>query len=159
MESQNISALAPLGMVVGFAAPRIELTFGASKIVKFDELKEAAEKVDMIADQLMKRVLSEDTYQRFKSSPLDFKFSKTLENALKSDAAAYIELVATGGMSHSGFSAIFPCTRTDLHLIVKVGASAQAFGQQIAEKESEIFKKDFTRVDPPGTRQCEEIVQ
>lgn len=157
VESQNISALAPMGIVVAFAAPRIELSFGVSKILKFDQLEKAAKAADAIADQLMKRVLNNEDYERFKSSPLNFKISKAVENAVKSDAAAYIEMVASSGMSHTGFSAIFPCTRTDLHFIVKVGASAQAFGQQLGEVESEIFKKDFTRVDPPGTRQCEEV--
>jgi hypothetical protein len=162
LESQNISALAPLGMVVAFAAPRIELTFGFSKILNFNQLESAAkwvDRADWLADKLMKRVLAKDQYERFKNSPMNFKIGKAVENAAKSDAAAFIEMVATAGMSHSGMSAIFPCTRTDLHLIVKVGASAQAFGQKLGETGSDIFKKNVTRIDPPGTRQCEQIGQ
>jgi hypothetical protein len=38
---------------------------------------------------------------------------------------------------------------------VKVGASLQAFGQDVGKAGTEIYKKDFERVDPPGTRLCE----
>jgi hypothetical protein len=158
LEGQNISALAPMGMVVAFAAPRIELSFGISKIFKFSDMKEAASKVDFLADQLAKRVLSDDQYSAFKSSPMgNFKFSKAVDMAMKSDAAAYFEMVSSSGMSFTGMSAIAPCTRHDIHLWGKVGASAEAFGQDVAKSEKEIFRKDFTRIDPPGTHLCESV--
>jgi len=158
LESQNISALAPMGMVVAFAAPRIELSFGISKIFKFSDMKEAAEKVDFLADQLAKRVLSPDQYAQLKSSPFgNFTFSKAIETATKSDAAAYFEMVSSSGMSFTGISAITPCTRHDIHLWGKVGASAEAFGQDVGKAEKEIFRKDFTRIDPPGTHLCESV--
>ncbi|MGH7527282.1 MAG: hypothetical protein ACREMX_11320 [Gemmatimonadales bacterium] len=43
-----------------------------------------------------------------------------------------------------------------MHLIVKVGASAQAFGQQIGKVGTEIFKRHAVRIDPPSARLCEQ---
>ena len=54
-------------------------------------------------------------------------------------------------MNNTGASAITPCTRTDLRLLVKVGTHAEAFGFQAESAEKDIFKKDSTRIDPPGT--------
>ena len=158
LESQNISALAPMGMVVAFAAPRIELTFGVSKIFKFSDMKEAASKVDALADLLSQKTLTPDQYQQYKSSPMGkFGLSKAIDTAMKSDAAAYFEMVSSAGMSFTGASAIVPCSRHDIHLIGKVGVSAEAFGQDVGKAEKDIFNKDFTRIDPPGTRLCEEV--
>jgi hypothetical protein len=69
-KGRNISAVAPLGMVIGFAVPRIEMTFGFNKILTFGDMKAAASKVDAAADWLAKKVLSDDQYARLKSSPL-----------------------------------------------------------------------------------------
>jgi hypothetical protein len=158
LESQNISAMAPMGMVVAFAAPRIELSFGVSKIFKFGDMKEASGAVDKLADEFAKHALGKEGYDRWKSSPPgQFSMGQNVANAMASDAAGYIELVSSSGMSNSGMSAIFPCTRTDLHFWVKVGASAQTFGLQLGKVEQEIFKKDFTRIDPPGTKLCEQV--
>jgi hypothetical protein len=162
LESRNISPLAPMGMVVAFAAPRIELSFGTTKLFEQEGFKEVGKKiqqvakaVDKLADELAKRVLGEEGYASWKSSPAGH-FSEPLKNILDSDAAGYIELVTSSGMSHTGASAIVPCTRTDLHLWVKVGASAQAFGMELGKTDQEIFKKDVTRIEPPGVRLCEE---
>ncbi len=158
LESQNISPLAPMGMVVAFAAPRIELTFGVSKILKFKDMKEAASKVDALAGLLAKEALTPEQYAAFKSSPMgNFTISKAIENATKSDAAVYFEFISSAGMSFTGISAITPCTRHDIHLWGRVGVSAEVFGQSMGKSEKDIFEKDFTRIDPPGTKLCEAV--
>jgi hypothetical protein len=158
IESQNTSALAPLGMVVAFAAPRIELTFGTSKILDMSGMEKAAERVDRIAEELVKQVFGQEGLDRLKSSlGGNLSLSQAVSNAVASDAAGFVELVTSIGMSHTGMSAIAPCTRSDMHLIVKVGASAQAFGQQIGKVGTEIFKRDAVRIDPPGARLCEMV--
>jgi len=150
VEGQNISALAPHGMVVAVAAPRIELVLGLTRKLDFGDIQKAAQRVDLIADQLAKRLLNPEDYERLKQSPLGgFKLGKAASMAMKSDAAAYVELVSTAGTSFSGMSAIFPCTRTDLALTVRVGASAEAFGQSVGKAERDVFSKSFVRVDPP----------
>jgi hypothetical protein len=157
-ESTNISALAPMGMVVAFAAPRIELTFGVSKVLKFSDIKDAAGKADKIMGVLAEKAFGKDALARLKTTPIgQFTMGKAVENALKSDAAAYLEVVTSSAMTHSGMSVLVPCTRTDLHLYVKVGASAQAFGQSLGKAEKEIFRKDVKHVSPPGVKLCESI--
>jgi hypothetical protein len=156
VESQNISAMAPMGMVVAFAAPRLELTFGVSRVVDMEDIETAADAVDGIAEGLVKRTFGEEGWERWKNSPAGgVSMGQAAKKAVSSDAAGYLELVTSSGMSNSGMSAIFPCTRTDLNLTVKVGASAQAFGLSLGRVEQEIFKKAVTRVDPPGTKLCE----
>jgi len=159
LETQNISALAPLGMVVSFAAPRIELTFGVSKALKSSgDIQQAAQKVDQLADLLAKNVLTADQYQQFKDSPAgQFSLSNAAEISLASDAEAFFEMVTSSAMSNTGFSVITPCTRQDITLAGKVGASAEAFGQDLGSATKEIFSQTFTNVDPPGTPLCENI--
>jgi len=84
-------------------------------------------------------------------------WSKIVGAAMGSDAAGFIELVTSSGMSASGMSAFTPCTRTDFNLLVRVGASAQAFGKQIGKMTEEIFRKRVSRVNPPGTKLCDGI--
>jgi hypothetical protein len=158
LEAQNISPTAPMGMVVAFAAPRIELTFGVSKIFDFGDMKDAAGKVDAATDFLAKELMTPEQYAAFKASPAgQIGLSKAIDNALKSDAAAYFEFVASAGMSNTGMSVVTPCTRHDIHLLAKVGVSAEVFGQDVGRAEKEVYTKDFTRIDPPGTDLCEAV--
>jgi hypothetical protein len=158
VEGQNISALAPLGMVVAFAAPRIELSFGITKIFPQDTLESAAEKVDQIADYLAKKALSPDVYDAFKASKFGTDpISKGVKAMTQSDATAFFEMVTSSGMSFTGASAIVPCTRHDIHLWGKVGVSAQLMGMDMGATTKDIYKKDFTRIDPPGTKLCESV--
>jgi hypothetical protein len=57
-------------------------------------------------------------------------------------------------MCHTGTAVTVPCTRTDLHMAVKVGASAKAFGQAVGDAYREIFRKDITRVRPSENALC-----
>jgi len=157
-EPINIAPAAPMGLVVAFAAPRIELSFGVSKVFKMDGIKEAAEKVDALADQVAKKLLDSDQYEAFKNGPMGrFQLAKAAENALQSDAAAYFEMVTSSGMSYSGMSVLTPCSRQDITLLGVVGASAQAFGESVGESHKEIFKKQLTKIDPPGTKLCKDL--
>jgi hypothetical protein len=154
----NSGSGAPIGMVVAFAAPRIELSIGVSKILKFDGFKEAAEKADKYLDILVTKAFGAEALEKFKSSPMSKVTGKNIvDAALGSDAAAFIELTTTSGMSHTGTAVMVPCTRTDLHMSVKVGASAHAFGQGVGDVDKEIFKKDVTRVRPSENALCSNI--
>jgi len=157
-DPQNISPTTPLGMVVAFAAPRLELSFGTAKIFKMADFKKAASVVDPIADKVAKRILSPDQYQSFKGGPLgSFSMGKAIDTALKSDAAAYFEMVSSSGMSDTGMSAIVPCSRTDVSLSGVVGASAETFGMSLGETKKEIFKKEMSKVVPRGVKLCEDM--
>jgi len=157
IDSDNGSG-APIGMVVAFAAPRVELSIGVGKVFKFDGVKDAAKKADEYFALLVTKAFGADALAKFRSSPLsEITATKIVDTALGSDAAAYIELVTTNGMSHTGNLAMVPCTRNDLHMAVNVGASAEAFGQSVGNAEKEIFKKDVTRVFPSGNALCNDI--
>ena len=149
---------APLGLVIAFAAPRIELSIGVSKVLKFDGVKDAAEKADKYFDVLVNKAFGPDALAKFKSSPMSqVTATKIADAAMGSDAAAYIELTTSSGTSHSGSAAMVPCTRTDLHMWVMVGASAHAMGQSVGDASKEIFRKDFTRVVPSEDALCKNI--
>jgi len=157
LESESGSG-APIGMVVTFAAPRIELSVGVSKVLKFDGVKEAAEKADKAFDFLVGKTFGAEALAKFKNSPMSkVTGSKIVDAAMGSDAAAYLQLVTSSGMSHTGTAVMVACTRTDLHMAVKVGVSANAFGQSVGDAEKEIFKKDMTRVKPSENALCSGI--
>jgi hypothetical protein len=109
LEDCHVSALAPVGMVVNIAAPRIELTMNPLKMLSDisgkdnlqKQIGDAAKKVGKIADFLKKRTLSAETNEQLKSFP--FTMGKVAD-AMKSDAAAYIQVVTTSAVSNSGMS-------------------------------------------------------
>ena len=154
-DHQDISPTAPLGMLVAVAAPRIELTLGLNKIYDKSDIKRAADIVDKIADQVAKHLLSPDKYQQYQQN--GFHLGNTFANALKTDGAAYFQVIGTSASSFTGFSAISPCSRYDLNIVASVGASAEAWGQSIGSVNKEIYRKAITRIDPPEMRLCENI--
>jgi hypothetical protein len=158
LEESAAGAGAPVGLVIAFAAPRIELSIGVSKILKFDGFKDAAAKADKYFDRLVGKVFGAEGLAKFKASPMSqVTAGKIVDAALGSNAAAYIELTTSSGMSHTGTAVMVPCTRTDVHLAAGVGASANAFGQKVGNVDKEIFKKDFTRVVPSEDLLCKNI--
>ena len=154
-EHQDISPTAPLGLVVAFAAPRVELTLGLNKIYDESEIKKAADIVDKIADTVAKHLLSAQQYANYQQNGLHL--GDTFKNALSTEGAAYFQMVGTSASSYSGMSSITPCARYDLNLVASVGASAEVWGKTLASTSKEIFRKGMTRVDPPGMKLCENI--
>jgi hypothetical protein len=154
-DHQDISPTAPLGMVVAFAAPRVELTLGLNKIYDESEIKKAADIVDKLADTVAKHLLNAQQYANYQQNGLHL--GDTFKNALSTDGAAYFQMIGTSASSYSGMSSISPCARYDLNLVAQVGASAEVWGKTYASTNKEIFRKGMTRVDPPGMRLCENI--
>lgn len=154
-DHQDISPTAPLGLVVAFAAPRVELTFGLNKIYDESDIKKAADIVDKIADVVAKHLLSPDKYAEYQKNGLHL--GDVFKNALSTDGAAFFQMIGTSASSFTGFSAISPCSRYDLSLVGVVGASAEVWGKDVGTVSKEIFKKTMSRVDPPGMRLCEDI--
>jgi len=153
-DHQDLSPSAPLGMVIAFAAPRIELSVGLNKIGKLDTRK-AVDIVDKLADAVAKRLLNPQQYQSFQQNGL--QLGKLLRQTLSTDAAAYFQTVASSSSSFSGNMSITPCSRYDLIFSAQVGASAELVGVSLGNLNKEIYKKQMTRVDPPGTTLCENI--
>jgi hypothetical protein len=158
LEESEAGSGAPVGLVVAFAAPRVELSIGVSKILKFDGFKEAAEKADGYLDQLVTKAFGAEALVKLKESPMSkVTGGAIVDAAMGSSAAAFIELTTSSGQSHSGSAAMVPCTRTDLHITASVGANASAFGVAVGDANKEIFRKDITRVKPSEDMLCKSI--
>ena len=153
-DHQDLSPSAPLGMVVAFAAPRIQLSVGLNKIGNLDT-KKAVDIVDKLADTVAKRLLSPAQYQNFQQNGLHL--GQLLKQTLSTDAAAYFQTVASSASSFSGSMSISPCSRYDLIFSAQVGASAELVGVSLGTLNKEIYKKQMTRIDPPGMALCENI--
>lgn len=146
----------PIGIVLAFAIPRIELNLGVSKIFEADSLSSKVAVADAAFDFLVKKTFGADALAKFKSSPLSkFSGKNIVDAAMGSNAAAYFELVTTSGQSHSGSMVLSPCTRLDLHLSADVGVTAKALGVTMADAQTNIFKKDFTRINPESNKMCQ----
>lgn len=154
-DHQDISPTAPLGLVVAFAAPRVELTLGLNKIYDESDIKKAADIVDKLADVVAKHLMSPEAYANYQKNGLHL--NDIFKNALSTDGAVYFQMIGTSASSYTGMSAISPCARYDLYLVGQVGASAEAWGKSVGNISKEIFKVGKTKIDPPGMRLCEDI--
>ena len=158
LDDANNDSASPVGLVLAFALPRLELSIGISKVFKFDDAKEGAAKAEKAFDFLVSKTFGPEALQKIKDSPMNvISPSKVVEAAMGSDGAAFIELVTTSGMSATGNAVQPACIRTDLHMKINVGASAKAFGQEVGNVDKEIFTKDFTRVKPSENQVCNGI--
>ena len=160
LKSQNISALAPLGMVVAFAAPRIELVLGIGESDSLPALitKGLMGAASAATDWLAAKTLTPDQYARYKASPPGgINLAATVSDLLKSEADVYFEMVTSIGMSTTGMSVVTPCTRHDVHIAGKVGAELTFSAQDPGQPEAEVFTKDVVKIDPPGTQLCESV--
>jgi hypothetical protein len=155
--AEAVSAAGPVGMVVAFAAPRLELTFGIAKVFKgMGEIKEAAEKVDTIADDLIKNLLGADALAKWKASPMGgFSIGKAAEAALSSDASAWLELEMSTGMTQSGALSVVPCRQRQLHIAATAGVGAQILGTSVANKSTTIWKVDRSKTEPSNLKACQ----
>jgi hypothetical protein len=152
-----VSPAAPVGMVVSFAAPRLELSLGLAKVFKPETMKLAADRVDKIADYLIQKTFGDDGLARWKASPMGgFSLGKAIEKALASDASAYFEFEISTGMTQAGAMAVVPCRQSSIHLAAVVGAGAQFLGVKVAAPEPKtVFKKDYEKVEPPNLKACQ----
>ena len=160
LKTQNISATAPLGMVVAFAAPRIELVLGLEDTGLLSPMitKGLVGAASAATDWLASKALSAEQYARFKASPAGgVNMAATLNDMLKSEANAYFEIVTSIGMSTTGVSVITPCTRHDIHLAATVGGELTVMAQDVGRPEAAVFKRDVVLIDPPGTKLCESV--
>ena len=149
---RNISAVAPFGVVVGFAAPRIELVFGGPGIIKADEFEKAAKWTDAIVDEVGKRVLTDSAYHLYKESR--FSLSKAAKAFDDTNVTLGMRVVTTSTMTDSGMSQITPCSRSNIDVKVYVGASGSALGLASKSMYKTVMTKDFEHIEPPNVTLC-----
>ncbi|HEY4052358.1 MAG TPA: hypothetical protein VGL74_01355 [Terriglobales bacterium] len=131
----DTASLAPHGIVVGLAAPKITLSLGMQSAM--DVLQEAFP--SSLADSL----------SDFLSSTSAGKWvKKKMNTTFKTEAAAYVQTVAVGTMTSAGSLAMIPCKLTHLLLQFQGGADVYLLGQKGADKDLVFGKKDFVVRDP-----------
>jgi len=144
-QDAGASGIAPVGMVVAYCFPRLELSLGLSKIYPALSPDGAAGKVLNAAVGKVDSWLSSVT----SGLPATSGISTTaiISNALTSNAAVFAQLVSTAGVTRSGDATVAPCSNVDLHVTGQVGVNANMFGVGIDENKhtSDVFTKSFSR--------------
>lgn len=165
VEGAHLSPLAPVGMAINLAAPRIELTLDPLKVLSDLQgsgsvqklIEDAAKKADDYAQKLKDRLAGTQigTAIQKASDALGNPTAAKMADSMKSNAMVYIQLVTTSTTTNSGASVITPCTHTELGMMISVGAAAQAMGQNTPRVSRTVFEKKIVRIDPPGTKLCD----
>lgn len=143
LEHANLSPTAPMGMLVAFAAPRIELTTSVSRYPGLEGLDKVTSKVGKLAAW---------GYEKATGRKMSRDAQKMVERSLKSEATAYIQAVTSVGSIHSGMLAIVPCQKAEVTFEVKVGAGAELFGMRKATAEKAVFHGTRLQKDPPNVK-------
>jgi hypothetical protein len=142
----NYSKIAPVGLVVAFAAPRIELTFGISKALKtLSDFDKPAEKADKLFDKLGRKVFGDEKMDKLK----DVNIEKALDVIKGNEASASFELITSTGTS-AGVLSWGPCQQTDVYISASVAANAKLLGQSANEAKKELWKKHIHASKPDG---------
>lgn len=142
----NYSKIAPVGLVVAFAAPRIELTFGISKALKtLSDFDKPAEKADELFDKLGRKVFGDEKMDKLK----DVNIEKALDVIKGNEASATFELITSSGTS-AGVLSWGPCQQTDIYISANVAANAKLLGQSADEAKKELWKKHIHASKPEG---------
>jgi len=142
----NLTKIAPVGMVVAFAAPKIELTFGLSKALKtLGDFDAPAEKADKLFDILGRKVFGNEKMDAMK----DVNIEKALDVIKGNEASAYFELISSSGTS-AGVLSWGPCEQTDVYISASVNASAKFMGKDAGEANKELWKKHLHASRPEG---------
>lgn len=142
----NVAKLAPTGMNVAFAAPRIELTFGFSKALKsIGDFDDPAKKADALFDKLGRKVFGNDVMDKLP----DVKISKALDMVKGNEASAWFELITSSGTS-AGVLDWGACQQTDIYISAGVGANAKLLGESAGEAKKQLWKKHIHASKPPG---------
>jgi hypothetical protein len=141
---QNISAVAPNGMVISYCAPRIELRLDIlGPFAK--SLSSFGSTIDKIASK-MESILPQSILDAVAKGPLS---KVTASNILSSNADVYVQFIATEGVTHSASVTPFPCSKQEIKFTGQGGTSAQFFGlTEGAKSVTDLFTKTFTRWDP-----------
>jgi hypothetical protein len=142
----NYSKVAPVGLVVAFAAPRIELTFGISKALKtLSDFDKPAEMADKAFDYLGRKVFGAEKMEQMK----DVNIKKALDTIKGNEASASFELITSSGTS-AGVLSWGPCQQTDIYISASVAANAKLLGQSAGEAKKELWKKHIHASKPDG---------
>jgi hypothetical protein len=135
-------AIAPFAYIIAFAMPRVELTLGLEKATGFETLAKAIP--SGIADRAAE-LLSKTT--------IGSQIAGAIKKTIKSEAAAYVEMVMVVSHLDSGPLVLLPCKKTTLEVHSKVGYDVSALGKTTeGSKEVEMGSKQVIQQTPENIR-------
>jgi hypothetical protein len=154
-DDDNVSPVAPNGMVLSFCAPRIELTLGLlGAYGASTALSTAATVIDAAISAVANKYLPPAVLAAIKASPLG---KMSVSNTLSSSADIYVQIIHTEGVTHSSNMTLAPCTKIQLKITGQTGGDAQLFGLTSgATTTKDLFTKEFTEWKP-GSKFCKGI--
>jgi hypothetical protein len=144
-ESVNISPRAGLGLVIAFAAPRIDLSIGMSNIMP--GLGKYLDQGTM-ADQLAELLAYEAFGPRGRELVQTSGIGKAFDDVSSTTAAAWFSLNSTVGIFRSSEASMLPCERHWLIVSGAVGVKAKLLGEKAETAPREVLKRERTIVEP-----------
>jgi hypothetical protein len=151
LEHLHVSPLAGMGMVVAFAAPRIDLAFGVGSAFKgLGEFKKPAKLADQIAENLARKAFGEEAAKLVREHGI----SKALDKVTTTGAKAWFSLTSTAGVFKSGAASMLPCERHWMIVTGSVGVTGNFLGTKAERVVAEVYHKEDKLIDPP-TPFCE----
>jgi hypothetical protein len=151
-DNDIISPLAPFGIVIAVAMPRVELSAGTTVALSRLTKGMPANLLD-----LSKAVLNKSSLASKIVSQLDKVISKT-EKSVASDAAFYVQLVASTTGRGSGLASMIHCRKFTLETKLNVGMNLTVLGQDMSKVGShkpkmsfDAWAKDLDFLIPPNS--------
>jgi hypothetical protein len=134
----GIAPLAPFAVLIAIAAPRVELKTGPE--AAFEQLQQLTPFTSNLADHAARLL---------RNSGIGHWIGNTLENAIKTEGAAHVQVIVSTSAVIGSATALVPCQKTQLVFTADVGADAKVFGVTVAQPSKEIFRKEKFLINPP----------
>ena len=131
----DTASLAPHGIVIGVAAPKITLSLGMQSAMD-------------VLTQAFPSGLADSVSDFLASTSAGKWAKKQMNSTFKTEAAAYVQTVAVGTMASEGSLGLVPCKLTRLLLQFQGGADAYLLGQKATDKDLILAKKEFVVREP-----------
>jgi hypothetical protein len=145
VENVNISPRAGLGLVVAFAAPRIDLSIGMSSIMPgLGPYLDQGKMADEFAELLAYAAFGERGRDLVRTAGI----GKAVGDVSSTTAAAWFALNSTVGVFRSSEASLLPCERQWLIVAGTVGVKAKLLGEKTETAPREILKRERTFVNP-----------
>jgi hypothetical protein len=129
------TSLAPHGMVVGMAAPKIALSLGLESALDVATAALPSSVADSLSD-----FLSTSTAGQW--------VKKKVDKSFKTEASASVQTVSVFTLAAAGSLAMVPCKFTHVILEYKAGADGYLLGKKVGDKEVMLLKKDIILREP-----------
>jgi len=134
----GIAPLAPFAVLIAIAAPRVELKTGPE--AAFEQLQQLTPFTSNLADHAARLL---------RNSGIGHWIGNTLEDAIKTEGAAHVQMIVSTSAVIGSATALVPCQKTQLVFTADVGADAKVFGVTVAQPSKEIFRKEKFLIIPP----------